>query len=134
MSAALIDPDDARFHLGVQEMDRVHGEFIALVNAMAEADQAGFLELFARLVEHTKAHFDGEEQQMTETRCPALQEHRADHQRVLGDLWAIGQRSTPVQVAMGRAYVREQLPTWFAVHAATMDSALAAHLKAKSGS
>jgi len=30
---------------------------------------------------------------------------------------------------MGRAYVTQQLPGWFDLHAVTMDSALAAHLK-----
>jgi hemerythrin-like metal-binding protein len=133
MSALLIDPDDPRLRLGVQEMDSVHGEFIALVNAMAEADQARFLALFERLIEHTAAHFDQEDQRMIETRFPALQEHRGDHRRVLGDLRAIGQRSTRAKLAMGRTYVREQLPAWFTVHAATMDSALAAHLKANPG-
>jgi hypothetical protein len=29
---------------------------------------------------------------------------------------------------MARAYVTEQLPAWLAVHLATMDSALAAHV------
>ncbi|NEX21120.1 hemerythrin [Thiorhodococcus mannitoliphagus] len=129
MSELLIDPDNARFRLGVPDMDSVHFEFIDLVNAMAEANQARFLELFERLVEHTLAHFEREEQWMTETGFPALQEHRADHQRVLGDLKAIGQRTTRGKLALGRAYVREQLPGWFALHAATMDSALAAHLK-----
>ncbi|WP_373510524.1 hypothetical protein [Thiocapsa sp.] len=44
MSGLPIDPDDTRFRPGVQEMDPVHGELIALINAMAEADQARFLE------------------------------------------------------------------------------------------
>lgn len=134
MSAALIDPQDTRFRLGVEAMDTVHSEFIALTNALADVDQAAFLTLFEQLIEHIQEHFDQEEQWMTETRFPALQEHRCDHRRVLTDLRAIGQRSTRVKLAMGRAYVREQLPTWFAVHAVTMDSALAAHLKANSGS
>lgn len=134
MSAPLIDPDDTRFRLDVEEMDGVHGEFIALVNAMAVADQAHFLILFEQLIDHTQAHFEREEQWMTETRFPALQEHRSDHGRVLADLRAIGHRSPRAKLAMGRAYVCEQLPHWFAVHAATMDSALAAHLKASSGS
>jgi hemerythrin-like metal-binding protein len=134
MSGLLIDPDDTRFRLGVQAMDHVHGEFIALINAMAEADQARFLEMFEHLVDHTAAHFDQEERWMIETRFPALQEHRGDHRRVLSDLGAIGQRSTRGRLAMGRAYVRDYLPTWFAVHAVTMDSALAAHLNANPGS
>ena len=134
MSGLLIDPNDTRFRRGAQAMDLVHGECFALINAMAEADQAHFLEMFERLVDHTAAHFDQEEQWMIETRFPALQDHRGDHRRVLGDLRAIGQRSNRGKFAMGRAYVRECLPGWFAVHAVTMDSALAAHLNANPGS
>jgi hemerythrin-like metal-binding protein len=98
MSAALIDPEDTRFRLGVEAMDAVHSAFIALTNALADADQADFLTLFKQLIEHTQAHFDQEEQWMTETRFPALQEHRGDHRRVLADLRAIGQRSTRVKL------------------------------------
>lgn len=134
MSGFLIDPDDTRFRLGAQAMDHVHGEFIALINAMAEADQARFLQMFEHLVDHTVAHFDQEDRWMIEIRFPALQEHRSDHRRVLSDLGAIGRRSTRGKLAMGRAYVRDYLPAWFAVHAVTMDSALAAHLNANPGS
>ena len=35
--------------------------------------------------------------------------------------------------AMGRGYVREYFPRWLAVHAVTLDSALAAHLNANQG-
>jgi hemerythrin len=58
-----------------------------------------------------------------------LQEHRGEHRRVLAELRTLGQRAAAGRLALGRAYVRERLPDWFALHAATMDSALAAHLK-----
>jgi nitrite reductase/ring-hydroxylating ferredoxin subunit len=61
MSAALIDPEDPRFRLGVEKMDAVHRAFIALTHALADADQAAFLTLFEQLIEHTQAHFDQEE-------------------------------------------------------------------------
>lgn len=67
MSVLPIDPADTRFRLGVREMDRVHSELNASINAM------------------------------------------------------------------GRADVREHFPGWFAVHAVTLDSALAAHLNANQG-
>jgi hypothetical protein len=34
------------------------------------------------------------------------------------------------RTTLARAYLCEQIPAWFALHAVTMDSALAAHLKA----
>jgi hemerythrin-like metal-binding protein len=127
-----MDPGDSRLNLGVEAMDSVHREFVELVNAMVEARQRHFLELFDRFAEHTAAHFDNEDRLMVESGFPALQEHRSEHRRVLGDLGAIARRSTRAKLAMGRVYVREQLPAWFSLHAVTMDSALAAHLKAVS--
>jgi hypothetical protein len=32
-------------------------------------------------------------------------------------------------IGFGRNYIKERMPDWFALHAATMDSALAMHLK-----
>lgn len=51
--------------------------------------------------------------------------------RVLWDLSAIAQRRTRGKLVLGRIYVREHLPGWSALHAATMDSALTAHLKSR---
>jgi hypothetical protein len=44
MSGFAIDPADTSSRPGVQETDRVHSELMALINGMAEADQARFLE------------------------------------------------------------------------------------------
>ena len=132
MSAPLIDPTEPRFCLGRDEMDRTHLEFIDLVNRLAAADNAGFPALFDALVAHTETHFEREEQCMTASGFPALHEHRGEHRRVLAELRSLGQRAANGRPALAQAYVREQLPHWFALHAATMDSALAAHLKAGS--
>ncbi|NBC13476.1 MAG: hemerythrin [Gammaproteobacteria bacterium] len=105
MSAPLIDPTEPRFRLDLDEMDQTHLEFIDLVNRLAAADDAGSL---------------------------ALHEHRGEHRRVLAELRGLGRRAANGRPALARAYVREQLPHWFALHAATMDSALAGHLKAGS--
>jgi hemerythrin-like metal-binding protein len=129
MTAPLIDPAEPRFRLGLDDMDRTHLEFIELVNRLAQADDAGFPALFDALIAHTEAHFEREDQWMTASGFPALQEHRGEHRRVLADLRTLGQRAAGGRLTLGRAYVREQLPPWFALHAATMDSALAARLK-----
>ena len=131
MSAPLIDPTEPRFRLGLAEMDRTHLEFIDLVNRLAAADDAGFPALFDALLSHTETHFEREEQWMTASGFPALHEHRGEHRRVLAELRNLGQRAANGRPVLARAYIREQLPSWFALHAATVDSALAAHLKAK---
>jgi hemerythrin-like metal-binding protein len=127
---ALIDVSDDRLILGVPAMDRTHREMADLVNRMADCSNASFVYLYPDLVSHTHTHFATEELLMRETRFPASAEHKSEHARVLGELHAFGQRLATGRIAMARAYVAEQLPAWFAVHLATMDSALAAHVSA----
>ncbi len=124
----LIDGFDGKYVLGHAAMDTMHREFVDLVNQLAEAKGDTFAPLFQQLFTHTQTHFAQEEAWMHTSRFPALAEHRADHQRVLGDLNRFTRQVERGLLPMARAYVRE-LPQWFDLHARTMDSALAAHLK-----
>lgn len=126
----LIDWSSNRFLLGNAGMDATHAEFVALLNRLGAAGDGEFAELFAQLLDHTGDHFAREEVLMVESQFPALSEHRAEHGRVLGDLRLLGQRVAQGRIVMARSFVVQQLPDWFALHAATMDSALAAHLAA----
>lgn len=65
---------------------------------------------------------------MAQTRFPATSEHKAEHARVLGELVRFTAHLVGPRLNLARAYVRGQIPGWFAQHALTMDSALAAHL------
>ncbi len=125
----LIQPDDNRYQLGVEQMDTTHQEFISLVNQLNLADKALFHELFAELLEHTQLHFDSENQLMQETGFSATSEHKGEHLRILGELSRFAQMVQKGSITIARSYVREMLPGWFSLHAATMDSALAAHIK-----
>ncbi len=126
---SLIQPDDNRYQLDVEQMDTTHQEFISLVNRLNLADKALFQNLFAELVEHTKLHFDSENQLMQETGFSATSEHKAEHLRILGELSRFAQMVQKGSITIAKSYVREMLPNWFNLHAATMDSALAAHIK-----
>lgn len=125
----LIQADDPRYILGVSEMDDTHQEFIELVNRLQHSNKVDFAALFSQLLKHTKQHFDAEYQMMQTTQFPAIEEHQADHLRVLGDLERMGRSLNNGSVMMARAYVLEMLPGWFDLHAITMDSALAGHIK-----
>jgi len=120
---------EQRYLLGVEAMDNTHREFVDLVNELSDCDRPRFVELFPELVAHTRTHFTAEEEMMERSGFPAIEEHRADHARVLGEMtrFTAGLRRGRAQLAT--AYVLDQLPGWFELHAATMDSALAAHLK-----
>lgn len=125
----LIDPEEPRNRLGVPQMDEIHREFAQMVNQLARVDKEGFIERFPILVAHTQAHFESENALMKASGFPAIREHMEEHQRVLGELRRLAAKMTNGSVALARAYVAEQLPAWFKLHAATMDSALAGHLK-----
>lgn len=131
MTDQLLEPENPDYVLGVDSMDSTHQEFIGLLNRLGNThDKPTFISLFAELVKHTEEHFAAENALMAETGFPAIQEHEADHLRVLGQLHRFGKKVAAGSTMMGRAYIEEQMPTWFKLHAATMDSALAAHIKA----
>lgn len=125
----LIPDFEDRYVLGIAQMDDTHREFAGLVNQMESADKSEFISLFIQLIQHTEAHFAAENQLMKETAFPAIREHMGEHDRVLGDLHRLGENVAQGKTAMGRAYAQHQLPDWFNLHAQTMDSALAAHMK-----
>ncbi len=125
----IIDADNPHYRLGVSTMDQTHHEFITLVNRLTVSDRDGFITLFAKLVQHTHAHFESEAALMQQSNFPAIREHTDEHQRVLGELDRFGNKVASGSIAMGRDYVQHHLPGWFDLHARTMDSALAAHLK-----
>ncbi len=121
--------DATRHALGVAEMDATHLAFCALADRLAAADDAAFAPLFAELIEHTRGHFAAEDARMKATRFTALGEHLAEHQRVLAELRSFNRAVLAGRTRMARAYVGDSLRAWFHLHLATMDSALAAHLK-----
>ncbi|MCU7844304.1 MAG: hemerythrin family protein [Candidatus Thiodiazotropha sp. (ex Monitilora ramsayi)] len=125
----LIDPDNPRYRLEIDSMDKTHLEFIKLVNKLGSADKETFSTLFEQLVDHTNAHFKAENELMQESGFPAISEHMGEHERILGDLNRMQSRVTQGGSLLPRAYVKDHLPGWFDLHAQTMDSALAAHLK-----
>jgi hemerythrin-like metal-binding protein len=129
--ATLIEAFEERYLLGISSMDDTHREFVDLVNRLGMAPKAEFIQLFGELFTHTQSHFEQENRLMRESGFPAIREHTDEHQRILGELNRFSQKVATGSIMMGKAYVTQQLPQWFDLHAKTMDSALAAHLKSK---
>lgn len=125
----MMEWDGARYDLGIDEMDHTHREFVALVNLLNDADDTDFAALFDKLLDHTRQHFSNEGRLMRIARFPALGEHEGEHHRVYGDLVQMGRAVQRGRLMLARAYVRKGLAEWFNLHLATMDAALAAHLK-----
>ena len=120
---------DAHYCLGNAEMDHTHRGFLERCVATANVQGAEFAEKFQALFAHTRQHFAEEETWMKDTHYPALGEHRANHQRTLGDMDRFCQRALAGRSSMARAWLNDNLMSWFDLHAKTMDSALAVHLR-----
>lgn len=114
---------------GYEPIDADHEEFIQLLNLLASADDDAFTDLFRQLQQHVEAHFELENQLMEQFAFPAIAEHQAEHARVLNEIKQFNQRVEKGSIAFGRAFVKESLPQWFELHAATMDKILASHIK-----
>lgn len=127
-STAALKWDEARHPLNVAEMDAAHREFAELVNALAACPDSEFAERFKALMNHTRAHFAAEEELMLKSGFPALGEHSGEHKRVLDELMQFGRGLNRGRAFLARSYIASGVPEWFALHLATMDAALAAHL------
>jgi hemerythrin len=115
--------------VGYQPIDHDHQEFVSLLDKLDSASNADFPALFQALYRHTEQHFEMENRLMQQTGFPAEGEHGGEHRRVLGEFKQFQTRVDKGLIAFGRSFVKERLPAWFQLHIATMDSALAAHLK-----
>lgn len=114
--------------LGDKSVDSTHREFVSLVEQAASAQPEKLAPALQNLVEHTREHFQEEESRMQSVNHRLLSEHRAEHQRILGDMERFCQRAEKGRGAMARAWVADNLMEWFTAHARTMDSAMVADL------
>lgn len=114
--------------LGDQSLDSTHREFVNLAKQAATAAPDQLAMAMHDLYQHTREHFGEEETRMQSVNHGLLQEHKAEHQRILGDMERFYHRAEKGRGAMARAWVADNLMDWFAAHARTMDSALVADL------
>jgi hemerythrin len=114
--------DDLR--LGFAPMDATHEEFLALVDALLAAPDAGVAEALAAVHAHTREHFAAEERWMDETAFPAAGCHRDEHAAVLASMEGVGRKVAEGDVETARR-LAHALTDWFPGHADYLDSALA---------
>jgi hemerythrin-like metal-binding protein len=117
--------------VGYEDIDQDHREFEELVEKLSAADNVSFATVFDELLEHTRQHFERENELMVSSQYPAVGEHRGEHNRVLGEFEQFRKRVQRGLIPFGRAFVQDRLQPWFQLHITTMDAALAAHLRDK---
>lgn len=112
--------------LGYGPMDKVHGEFDALLQRVAKVRAAEeWLPLLREMDAHLREHFEAEDRWMRETDFPPRDCHIDEHGAVLkssGEVLALAEAGN---VHSAPAFVAE-LARWFPGHADYLDSALAA--------
>ncbi len=130
----LIEWQEDSLSVGITSMDDTHREFIDLINHLGQATDEQFPALFRSLLEHTQQHFQNEDIAMEKSGFPPKFIHRNEHYRILDELKQLASTVENGNISPARSFVCRYLPEWFPIHAATMDRALACHLKASGSS
>lgn len=112
---------------GVDAMEEVHRDLLAQMNDLLRASDSAVAQGMERLVELMERDFRDEEELMERMSYPGIRAHMEQHARVLAAL----HRIEPGDVPAARAAL-VLLPQWFAMHLATLDSALAEALEGRS--
>ncbi len=116
--------------VGHGEMDAIHEELLQLLDSAADCrNYDDLVPQLDRLIEHTRDHFDTEQQWMERSRFPLIREHLSEHRQLMGELEMMRRRLRPATLPLVRNFITERLPDWLNSHLQRMDSLLAAHLK-----
>lgn len=116
------------FVLGCDAMDATHREFVDVVDRLLAAADDELVARIDELVAHTERHFAQENAWMAETAFPPIHCHTDEHEKVLDVMREVRRRLAGGDLGVARTLARELEP-WFANHAATMDTALASHMR-----
>ncbi len=117
-----------QYDLGCAPMDHTHKEFVEWINRLAEIPDDQFLDGFDQFLAHTVDHFEQEDRWMEASSFLPIHCHMDEHRRVLQTLQSIRRFVSRGDISIGRKAVAE-LVDWFTTHAATMDMALAVHMR-----
>jgi hemerythrin-like metal-binding protein len=111
------------------DTDASHEALAEMIEGVIAASNAAFPVRFQTLLTLFKMHVAEEGGLMRASRYQGLAEHEGEHHRVLGELVQLNLSIRRGRIALARAYVKDGLAPWFDLHLATMDAALAAHLR-----
>lgn len=114
--------------LSMPVMDQTHVEFVDLLAAVQQAEDADLVDRWQALIDHTQAHFDQEDRWMLDTGFAPGSCHMTQHAvvlKVLREGLASGQQGQLQPIRQ----MAHELTLWFPHHAQNMDAGLALHLK-----
>lgn len=115
--------------LNVKAMDNIHDEFEGILQEIQEAkDTAIFMQLFKKMIEHTKEHFAFEEVLMNEHNFYDKKEHFDEHKNILEEMQYFYEKAKRMP-QFGRSYINDYAYDKFKHHIVSIDSQLAMFLK-----
>ena len=116
-----------KYSVGIDAVDYEHKELIDLINRlhdelMGRGDKPSINAFFGDLLRGISAHFALEERFMRERGYDLLTQHKAEHERLLGEIREIMDGFEDRAVASAELGTR--LDTWFSRHFETHDARL----------
>ena len=115
------------YAVGIPSIDALHLELEERLAALADAG-AGATAALAALQDHLQRHFSHEEALMAQSAFPMAECHAREHLSVVEVVAEVQRLLEQGDVApLGR--LAPAMLEWFAVHATSMDAALASYLK-----
>jgi hemerythrin-like metal-binding protein len=121
-----VNVGERSFAVGVASIDAMHVEFEQRVQALQDAGDNARLELDA-FEEHLRRHFEHEQALMAACGFPMEACHVREHATVLEVVAEVKRLSGAGEFEPLRRLAPAMLE-WFAIHAGSMDAALAEHL------
>jgi hemerythrin len=109
--------------LGHGPTDRLHREFVEVVQALFTCSEADLAAALRGFIAHAEAHFGEEDRAMAESAFPAGDCHVDEHAAVLRSAREVLALVEAGDAAIGREFAAE-LARWFPAHVAHLDSAL----------
>jgi hemerythrin len=124
---------DKSERLGIDEIDRQHRNMVEIINDLWVAWRqkqpcTHLLELLAQLVRYTEEHFAYEQEQMEEAGFEGLDEHRFQHDVLLGEIRRIRRQGRGCDGLIDEDFF-EYLRRWYADHTRDLDQSMAEHLR-----
>jgi len=115
--------------LGEPVTDATHAEFVQLLDAVARADDAGFLAAMDEWIDHTRHHFAQEDSWMEAMSFGPRHCHAGEHKHVLAVAVAVRDKvAKDGELGLGRRLVAE-LSGWFDHHVRSMDAMMVSHMR-----
>lgn len=122
--------EDEKHLLKNDPMDSLHKEFLIIYNSVDSNNKEDYRTKLIELLEHSKNHFNLEEDLMDKSSYKTSKEHKEEHMKVLNEMeYFIKLSINAFGLSMLQSYYKEKIPYWFDLHLISMDSDLAHHLK-----